>query len=187
MKRFFKYFLNGFLIMAPITLTVYIVVSIVRWFDAMFDLGELPGVGHIPGLGILVMVILLTVVGFISSSFLVKPLLALVDRLVTKVPLVSIIYSSLKDLFDAFVGDNQKFNSPVIVKMRNDPETYRMGFVTQENMASINQEELVAVYFPDSYNISGELWFAKRENIRNVELPSTNVMKFVVSGGVANI
>lgn len=187
MKRFFKYFLNGFLIMAPLTLTVYIIVAIIAWLDAIFDIGELPMVGRVPGLGILIIVILLTIVGFLGSSFLVRPFLVLTERLVAKVPLVSIIYSSIKDLFDAFVGDNQKFNCPVMCKLNDTPETYRMGFITQDNLSTLHLEDLVAVYFPDSYNISGELWFVKRENVRFIELPSSEVMKFIVSGGVAKL
>src|SRR5688572_24732583 len=187
MKKFFKHFLNGLLIMAPITLTIYIIVAIVTWFDEIFDLGELPVIGHVPGLGIIVMVILLTFVGFIGSSFLVRPFLIVTERLFAKVPIVSIIYSSLKDLFDAFVGDNQKFNTPVMCKMNEAPEVYRMGFITQDNLSSIHMDELVAVYFPDSYNISGELWFVKKDNIRFIEMPSSEVMKFIVSGGVAKL
>ena len=187
MKRWFKYFLNGFLIMAPITLTIYILISIFTWLDEMFDLGELPVIGHIPGLGLIVIVILLTLVGLIGSSFIVRPFLVIAERILAKVPIVSIIYSSLKDLFDAFVGDNQKFNCPVMCKMNEAPEVYRMGFITQDNLSSLHMDDLVAVYFPDSYNISGELWFVKKENVRFIELPSSEVMKFIVSGGVAKL
>ncbi|KAA9340856.1 DUF502 domain-containing protein [Adhaeribacter soli] len=187
MKRLFKYFLNGFLIIAPITLTIYIIVAVIAWLDEIFDIGELPMIGRIPGLGIFIIIILLTVVGYLGSSFLVRPFLVLAERILTKVPLVSIIYSSLKDLFDAFVGDNQKFNCPVMVKMHDTPETFRMGFITQDNLESLHMEDLVAVYFPDSYNISGELWFVKKDNVRFIQLPSSEVMKFVVSGGVAKL
>ncbi|RDC64066.1 DUF502 domain-containing protein [Adhaeribacter pallidiroseus] len=180
MKRLLRYFLNGFLILAPISITIYIILAFVTWLDHFFDLG-------IPGLGIAVMLVLVTLVGFISSSFLVRPFLVISERLLTRVPLVSIIYSSIKDLFNAFVGDNQKFNKPVLVKMNSLPETFRMGFVTHDNLTSINQEDKVAVYFPDSYNFSGELWFVHRDNLTYLELPSSEVMKFIVSGGVAKL
>jgi uncharacterized membrane protein len=62
-----------------------------------------------------------------------------------------------------------------------------MGFITQDSMASVHREDLVAVYFPDSYNISGKLWFVPRDNVRYIDLPSSEVMKFVVSGGVAKL
>jgi uncharacterized membrane protein len=180
MKRFLRYFLNGFLILAPITLTIYIIVAIIDWLNAVFDLG-------IPGLGILVMVLLLTLIGFIGSSFLVRPFLILTERIFNRTPIVSIIYSSLKDLFNAFVGDNQKFNRPVIVKLFDQPEAFRIGFVTQESLVALNLEDKMAVYFPDSYNFSGELWVVPKANVTYLDLPSSEVMKFIVSGGVSKL
>lgn len=180
MKRFFGYFLNGLIIIAPITLTVWIVIAIIDWLDSMFGLG-------IPGLGILVMVILITLVGFISSFFLVKPFIILSERALNKVPLVSIIYSSIKDLFDAFVGDNQKFNKPVMVKMSEHTDNLKLGFVTQDEFTTIDLEDKVAVYFPHSYNFSGELFVVPAKNVTYLDLPSSDVMKFVVSGGVSKL
>lgn len=180
MKRFFRYFLNGFLIMAPITLTVYIIVAIVNWLDELFFLGY-----H--GLGLLMIVVLTTVVGFIGSSFLVKPFFVLTERILNRLPLVSMIYSSLKDLFDAFVGENQKFNQPVLVKMTQYRDVYKLGFVTQLSMDAVNLPDKVAVYFPHSYNFSGELFLIDRENVTYLEIPSSEVMKFVVSGGVSKL
>jgi uncharacterized membrane protein len=180
MKRLLRYFLNGFLIMAPITLTIYIIVAIIDWLNAVFDLGY-------PGLGIAVMLLLLTLVGFIGSSFLVRPFLILTERVFNRTPIVSIIYSSLKDLFNAFVGDNQKFNRPVMVKLFEHPEVFRIGFVTQESLVAINLEDKMAVYFPDSYNFSGELWVVPKANVTYLDLPSSEVMKFIVSGGVSKL
>jgi uncharacterized membrane protein len=180
MKRFFGYFLNGLLIMAPISITIWIVVAVIDWLDSLFDLG-------IPGLGLSVIVVLLTLLGFIGSSFLVRPFLIMMESLLHKVPLVSIIYSSIKDLFDAFVGDNQKFNKPVMVKMAEGSENYKMGFVTQELLERLNLEDRVAVYFPHSYNFSGELFIVPSKNEIYLDLPSSDVMKFVVSGGVSNL
>lgn len=180
MKTLFRYFLNGLLIIAPIAITVFIVVGIIDWLDSLFDLG-------IPGLGILMMVLLLTLVGFIGSSFFVKPFFVVMERLVHKVPLVSIIYSSIKDLFDAFVGDNQKFNRPVMVKMSEESENCKLGFVTQDSLAQLNIEDKVAVYFPHSYNFSGELFLVPKSHVTYLDLPSSEVMKFIVSGGVSKL
>ncbi|MHA6246982.1 DUF502 domain-containing protein [Pontibacter sp. CAU 1760] len=180
MKKLIRYFINGLLIIAPIALTVFIVVGIIDWLDSMFDLG-------VPGLGILLMVVLLTVVGFIGSSFFVKPFLIATERILHKVPLISIIYSSIKDLFDAFVGDNQKFNKPVMVKMTEDTENHKLGFVTQESLLTVNIEDMVAVYFPHSYNFSGELFLVPKRNVTYIDAPSSEVMKFIVSGGVSKL
>ncbi|WP_237144324.1 DUF502 domain-containing protein [Pontibacter pamirensis] len=180
MRNLFRYFVNGLLIIAPIALTIFIVVAIIDWLDSMFDLG-------VPGLGILLMVVLLTVVGFIGSSFFVKPFFVVTERFLHKVPLVSIIYSSIKDLFDAFVGDNQKFNQPVMVKMAEDSDNYKLGFLTQDTLDTINIEDKVAVYFPHSYNFSGELFLVPKRNVTFLEVPSSEVMKFIVSGGVSKL
>jgi uncharacterized membrane protein len=180
MRSLIRYFLNGLLIVAPFTLTVWIVVAIIDWLDSMFDLG-------IPGLGIMLMVILITVVGFIGSFFFVKPFLAITERLFHKVPLISIIYSSLRDLLDAFVGDNQKFNKPVIVKMSEDSDNCKLGFVTQDALQTVNIEDKVAVYFPHSYNFSGELFIIPKKNVTYLNAPSSEVMKFIVSGGVSRL
>ncbi|QHL87556.1 DUF502 domain-containing protein [Nibribacter ruber] len=180
MKKFFKYFLNGFLIIAPISLTIYIIVAIVNWLDNLFLL-------YYPGLGLLIMIFLITLVGFIGSSFLVKPFFVLTERIMNRLPLVSMIYSSLKDLFDAFVGENQKFNQPVLVKMTQFQDVLKMGFITQTSMDALHLPDKVAVYFPHSYNFSGELFLVPRENVTYLEMPSSEVMKFVVSGGVSKL
>ncbi|GGK62886.1 DUF502 domain-containing protein [Rufibacter glacialis] len=180
MKKLLRYFLNGFLIVAPISLTVYIIVAVINWLDDLFWL-------KFPGVGLLLIVALVTMVGFIGSSFFVKPLLVVTERIMSRLPLVNMIYSSLKDLFDAFVGENKKFNQPVLVKMTQFQDTYKLGFVTQMSMEPLNLPDKVAVYFPHSYNFSGELFLVARENVTYLEIPSSEVMKFVVSGGVSKL
>jgi len=181
MRRLLNYFLNGFLVVAPIGLTGYILYAVFHWLDELF-----PNYG-VPGLGLLIAVLMLTVVGFVAKSFMVRPFLVIAERILHRTPLVSIIYSSLKDLFDAFVGDNQKFNRPVLARINAQDEVYKMGFVTQEAMLAIGREELLAVYFPHSYNFSGELVLVPAANVTYLELPSSEVMKFIVSGGVSRL
>ncbi|HEX8350804.1 MAG TPA: DUF502 domain-containing protein [Hymenobacter sp.] len=182
MRKFFNYFLNGFLIVAPISLTIYILYASISWLDTLFRFNDMP-----PGLGLLSAVLILTAVGFITKSFMVRPFLVITERILHRTPLVSIIYSSLKDLFDAFVGDNQKFNCPVLVRLNAADQVFKLGFVTQDNMTGINREQLLAVYFPHSYNFSGELVLVPKDNVTYLEMPSSEVMKFIVSGGVSRL
>lgn len=181
MRRFLNYFLNGFLLVAPIGLTGYILYAVFRWLDNLF-----PNYG-VPGLGLLLAVLVVTGAGFVAKSFMVRPFLLVTERLLHRTPLVSIIYSSLKDLFDAFVGDNQKFNRPVLARLNGPDGVYKMGFVTQEAMLAVGRAELLAVYFPHSYNFSGELVLLPSANLTYLELPSSEVMKFIVSGGVSRL
>ncbi|GAB3305548.1 DUF502 domain-containing protein [Hymenobacter tenuis] len=183
MRRIINYFLNGFLIVAPVGLTVYILYALLHWLNDLFA-----GLSFdIPGLGLLVAIGFITLVGFVAKSFLVRPFLIIMERLLHRTPLVSIIYSSLKDLFDAFVGDNQKFNRPVLVRLSAAEQTYKMGFVTQATMSGLHRDDLLAVYFPHSYNFSGELVLVPVQNITYLDLPSSEVMKFIVSGGVSRL
>ena len=183
MRRLLNYFLSGFLIVAPIGLTVYILFALLRWLDDLFA-----GLSFdVPGLGLVVAVLLITGVGFVAKSFLVRPFVIITERVLHRTPLVSIIYSSLKDLFDAFVGDNQKFNRPVLVRLSAAEQTFKMGFVTQTTMTAIHRDDLLAVYFPHSYNFSGELVLVPVQNITYLDLPSSEVMKFIVSGGVSRL
>ncbi len=175
-----RFFLRGLLILAPATLTVYMVLAVMGWLDKMFDIG-------IPGLGVLLVIVAVALVGWVGSAVVVRPLLAFAERTVHRMPLVGIVYTSLRDLFDAFVGDNQKFNAPVMVQVTEDSTAYRIGFVTQQTMVALSLPDMAAVYFPDSYNFSGELLLVPREYIRPLAAPSAEVMKFIVSGGVASI
>ena len=180
MKNLIKYFLNGFLIVAPLTITVYVIVGVLAWLNDLFDIG-------IPGVGIALIVTLMTVVGYIGSSFLVKPFLVIMERMLVKVPIVSIIYTSFKDIFSAFVGDNQKFNKPVLVRMRPGEEVFKMGFLTQDDMSSLNLGTKVTVYLPHSYNFSGEVFIVERDQVFPIDVPSSVAMKFIVSGGISRI
>jgi uncharacterized membrane protein len=177
-KKILGYFLRGLLILAPLALTAYILFAFFHWLDDIFDLGY-------PGLGLALLVIMLTVLGFIGSQ--VRPFIVLGERILNRLPVVNILYSSIKDIFDALLGEEQKFNCPVLVKVFAQTECYKLGFVTQDSMTVINRPELTAVYFPDSYNFSGELLLVPRENVIFLDVPSSQVMKFVVSGGVAKL
>ena len=181
MQKLGNYFLKGLLVVAPVGLTVYILLAVFGWLDGIF---AIPG---IPGLGLLLAALLITGVGFLASSFLVRPFLILGERILHRTPLVSIIYTSLKDLLDAFVGDNQKFNCPVLVCVSESPVAYRMGFVTQDDLRPLNRPDLVTVYYPHSYNFSGELQLVPPTSVTPLDLASSDIMKFIVSGGVSRL
>jgi uncharacterized membrane protein len=178
-KRFITYFLRGLLFVVPIALTVYVIILILRFLDGIIPI-------PVPGLGILVMFSFITFMGFLASIFVTRPLFDLFERWMFKLPLVNILYTSIRDLMSAFVGDKKKFNTPVIVKLSNN--MFRLGFITQENLSILGEQGLVAIYFPHSYNFSGNLYLVPKENVRVLEdVKSADVMKFIVSGGVSKI
>ena len=180
-RRILRYFLQGLLFLAPVSITVFILVEGFLLVDGLFNF-------KIPGLGLLVILAGVTLIGFLGSTFLFKPITSYFNRLLEKIPLFKIIYSSIKDLMSAFVGQKKKFNVPVLVKVNKDSELEKMGFITETDLSKLGIEEgKVAVYLPHSYNFSGNLFIVPKANIKLIQASPTNVMKFIVSGGVTSV
>ncbi|HLU90445.1 MAG TPA: DUF502 domain-containing protein [Cyclobacteriaceae bacterium] len=178
-KKIINYFFRGLLFVAPLVITFYILTLIVLFLDSLIPL-------PIPGLGMLIVFGFITFIGYAASMFLTRPLFDMLEGWLIKIPLVNIIYTSIKDLMSAFVGDKKKFNTPIVVKMSEN--LYRLGFMTQEDMGALDEPGLAAVYFPHSYNFSGNSYLVPRENVRVLKnVNSAEVMKFIVSGGVSDL
>jgi uncharacterized membrane protein len=142
---------------------------------------------RIPGLGFIVVVLLVLLVGWTSSSFVVKGLFDLFGRALEKVPGIKVIYSTVKDFFEAFGGDKKKFNKPVLVNV-TEGDAWQIGFITQEHAVEFGLQDHLAVYIPFSYSIAGQLFFVPAHKIKPIDnVGSTDAMKFVISGGVTHI
>jgi uncharacterized membrane protein len=183
-KRFFKtlvkYFLQGLFYVVPIGVTVYLIVWLVVKIDGIINL-------DIPGLGLIAILIGITLIGFLGSHFFVSYLRPL-DRAMEKTPLIKLVYTSMKDLMNAFVGKKKQFKTPVLVKMGEGLEVERMGFITKDNLSEMGiSTDKVAVYFPFSYGINGQVMIIPKKNISIIHASSSDVMKFIVSGGVTNV
>ena len=186
-KQFFNnllvYFLRGLLLIVPFVLTGYVISLALYWIEGILKVGT-PGMGVI---GLVVFITLITLLGYIGSTLIVRSTLRLVEKLVTIIPLVSIIYTSFKELTTAFVGDKKKFDKPVLVMLNKQEQVQRIGFVTQEALANLHLPASVAVYLPHSYNFSGNLYIVPKDAITPLAMSSTEVMKFIISGGVTGL
>lgn len=188
MKKIGNYFLKGLLFVAPVAIVVYILYAIFVTVDGWLGNTIKPLIGfHIPGLGIVVIFISLTILGFVGQTALVKPIKKMAEKFVRKVPVLKLLYSSLTDLFSAFVGKEKKFNVPVKVLFNKENNLWKLGFITNESLTEFDLSDLAAVYFPHTYNFSGELYLVPKERIERLELSPAEVMKFIVSGGVTRI
>jgi uncharacterized membrane protein len=141
----------------------------------------------IPGLGLAVIFIFLVLVGIIGQSILARPFKDLFKRIIEKTPLLKLIFSALNDLFSAFVGKEKKFNKPVIVLVNPISNLEKLGFLTEEDLSTLDEKEKVAVYFPHSYNFSGELFIVPKNQVKPIDISPSVVMKFIISGGVSGI
>jgi uncharacterized membrane protein len=179
-NRFIKYFLRGLLFVVPIALTSFIIFETIQWLDNLIPY-------KIPGLGLLTILVVITLVGYLASSLLTGPLFHMLEDVMVRVPLVNIIYTSLKDLIAAFVGDKKKFDKPVLVALTADLTILKPGFITQEDLSRLGLMDQVAVYLPHSYNFSGNLFIVPAKYVKPMNASGTDVMKFIVSGGVSGL
>jgi uncharacterized membrane protein len=176
--RLIHYFMKGLLIILPFAITFSVIKSIVVSLDAYVDVG-------IPAVGFLIVIASITLLGVIGSSIITRPLFSLFDDFLSRIPFVKIIYTSVKEFMEAFVGDNRKFNQPVIVEL--SPGVLKPGFITKKDLSKIKLEGYVAVYFPHSYAFSGNLFLVEASKIRTHDGDPAELMKFIVSGGVTSI
>ncbi len=180
-RKFTNYFLRGLILTVPVAVTVWVVINVFIFLD-----GLLPTT--FPGLNILIILVGLAFLGFIGSTFLQATILNFFDKTLEKIPLIKVIYTSIRDLLSAFVGKEKRFSKPVLVRLSKDAEIYKLGFITQKDLTNLGIEEgMSAVYLPHSYNFSGNLIIVKNELIQPINGASDEIMKFIVSGGITNI
>jgi len=172
------YFFQGLLLLAPVGITVYILWATLSWLDELLKL-------EYPGLGLLIIVSGITLLGFLSRTLLVKPIFSITEKLLNTVPLVKLVYSSLKDLFSAFVGDKKTFNKVVKITLYKESQVSKIGFVTQSDLSKLGLSGLIAVYVPHSYNFSGDMFLVPSELVTPLDIAPADAMKMVVSGGIA--
>lgn len=183
LRLFIRSFIQGLIIIGPFAITVWVIWSVVSSIDNL-----VPSVsGKFPGLIFFIVIFTTTFIGFFGNKFIIGRLIVDgLDYVLEHIPGIKFIYTSLKDVLGSFVGDKKKFNVPVWVKTNENPEIWRIGFLTQSDMSAVNLEQMVAVYLPHSYAVSGWVIITKYTNVKEVTgMSSAEAMKFAVSGGVA--
>lgn len=197
MNRIFKvlinYFFRGVLVVVPIGASIFLILWLFTSIDKTLNLSDLiltdPKTGkpiYIPGLGILTIIIVIMLAGVIVTNLITAPIYNWFSRLFHRLPLFNFVYTSVKDLTEAFVGDEKKFNEPVLVTM-DEFGLKRIGFVTHKDLNILGLPDDVAVYFPFSYSFAGQLVILPATCIKAIDKPASDMMKFVVSGGVSHL
>jgi len=176
MRRLLGFFVRGLVVIAPLAVTGYVVWSVLKTIDGWLGF-------TIPGLGLVVTIVLITVVGFLASNLLTRGVVTLFEDLFSKLPFVRLLYNSTRDLLDAFVGKHRRFDRPVLVAIGTHVQT--MGFVTQETLSGLpDTQGKVAVYCPQSYHWAGQLFIVHSSRVTPVSAHASDVLAFIVSGGV---
>lgn len=178
MKAFVRYFLRGLVIVTPAALTLWVCWWVVSSVDSWLGL-------DIPGAGILVTVIAITLVGLLASNLVTRGVVSAMDRLLERLPFARLVYSSTKDLLNAFVGEHRRFNRPVRARLDEAGHVWTLGFVTAEGDDRLAMPGYVAVYLPQSYNFAGNLIVLPAAQVEPVQGDAAEIMAFIVSGGVS--
>lgn len=183
LNMFLKSFFQGLMIIGPIGLTIFVIWYIISSIDNLF-----PSIAEkFPGAVFISTIFFTALLGFLGNKFVLgRMVFDRMDNLLERTPGIKHIYSPTKDVMSSFVGDKKKFNNPVWVKTNENPEIWRIGFLTQSEMAEVGKQHYVAVYLPHSYAISGWVIITDEKNIKPVVgMTAAAAMKFAVSGGVA--
>jgi uncharacterized membrane protein len=198
-SKLFQYFLQGLIILAPIAITAWAVIALFNYIDnilpsflhaispVVFQTDEDGNVRKIPGVGFILVIALVILVGFVSSSYIVGKMVDFFGHVLERTPGIKFIYTSVKDFLEAFAGDKRKFTQPVLVNVDGD-NVWRMGFMTQPECSRFGMLTHVVVYVPHSYALSGTVYIVPIEKTKLLtNITSTEAMKFAVSGGVTEL
>ena len=180
MTRLATYFLRGLVLTVPLAVTLWICWIILRTIDGWLGL-------EIPGAGFVVTMLGITLIGFLGTNLLWNSLMERLEQVLDRLPFVRILYNSTKDLLDAFVGEKRRFDRPVMVAMSADGAVRTFGFITQQSLEKLGLPDDVAVYFPQSYNFAGQLVVVPSSRITRLDAVSSDVLAFIVSGGVTDV
>ncbi|MDB4877230.1 MAG: putative rane protein [Gemmatimonadetes bacterium] len=180
MSRLLAYFLRGLVVVVPLALTIYVCVVIFTTIDSWLGL-------PVRGVGFVLALVMITVVGFLASSIVTRTLLAALDRLLDRLPFVRLLYSSAKDMLNAFVGEKRRFDKPVLVSISGDGAVKVLAFLTSDSLASLGVADQVAVYMPQSYGFAGHILVVPVDRVQRIDADAAEVMAFIISGGVTTV
>lgn len=180
MKRLVNSFFQGLVVVGPLAITVYVCWAVFSTIDRWLGI-------PIPGAGFVLTIALITLVGFLATNLVTRGTISLVERVMTRLPFLRLIYTSTKDLLDAFVGEKRRFDRPVLVSLSPGNEMRVLGFVTRDSLSAIGLDGYMAVYVPQSYGWAGNVVIFAANRVAPVQADSADVMAFVVSGGITGI
>ncbi len=182
-RKMLNLFLRGLLVVLPIALTVSILIWVLQILGSFLHLDKL-SFGAV-FLYLILGIVAITFIGKFTEGVVAKQILEFLEGIIEKAPGLNWIFGTTKDMTQAFVGENKKFT--VAVKVEISDNVYRIGFLTQKDMEEFGMPGFCAVYFPNSYAISGEILAVRKEKVVKLDIDSGEITKFILSGGVTEM
>ena len=189
LRRLRNLFFAGLLLFVPVIVTINLVWLGFQWLDGFLATLVKKIIGrHIPGLGLLVMVFLIILTGFVATNLLGKRLVGFFERLVRRIPLVGGIYGTTKQITEALTTKEKGvFRSVVLVEYPR-PGTYSAGFLIGDPPASLSKEgekRFVAVFIPTVPNpTTGFLLNYPADEVKHLDMTVEDALRYFISVGV---
>jgi uncharacterized membrane protein len=192
MKTIGKLFLQGFMAILPVVLTLYILSWLVLSAESM--LGSLiklfvPANSYVPGMGVAAGFFIIVGVGILLRVWLFRKIFQWSELILEKLPFIKSLYGSIRDLMSFFdISKKEDFNKVVLVSL-GDENIRLMGLVTREDFSQfsigIDHGEAVAVYLPMSYQMGGFTVFVPNTYIRPIDMSIDEAIRFILTAGVS--
>ena len=190
--RLRNYFFTGVVVLIPIGFTLYLTKILISVSSKLIPSEVNPNTYlhfSIPGLEIILTIFFITIVGYLSLSFLGKKFLQIVDDLFKRIPILRTIYSAIGQMTDSFTQKKNSKKSVVLVEYPRK-DTWAVGFATKDNkgeMKNKTNRNLVNVFVPTTPNpTSGFLLMFPKEDIIYLDISFEEASKFIVSAGTSN-
>ena len=191
--RIRNYFFAGAVVLIPFGITIYLTIIFIKISSKIIPKELNPN--HylpvdIPGIEILIAVIFVTIIGWLSLSFLGKKILDILNNLLKKIPILRTIYSAIGQMTESFTKTDNSEKSVVLLEYPRKG-IWVVGFATKENKGIINDkvaEDLVNVFVPTTPNpTSGFLLMLPKKDLIYLDVSFEQASKFIVSAGTTNI
>ena len=191
------YFFTGILVTAPVSMTFYLAYKLISWIDVSVNRlippefrpdNYLPY--SIPGLGLVLLIVALILIGMFAAGFLGKFFLSLGEWIVYKMPLISSVYSLLKQVFQTFLSNKNNALSKVVLLEYPRKGIWILGFVSSETQGEVKDKlgrEMLNIFIPTTPNpTSGFVIFVPKEDTVSLDMSVEEGIKFVISGGLVS-
>ncbi|WP_226676900.1 DUF502 domain-containing protein [Mesobacillus jeotgali] len=189
MKSVLKNFINGILTIVPIILVIYVTYKTFMFLDSLLGNVLKPYLQerYIPGIGLLTTIVLITILGWLSTRFITGSFIKLIDRLLEKTPFVKTVYSVIKDTVHSFLGEKKSFSKVALVTIPGT-NMKSLGFITTENLKAFHEplSEHVAVYVPQTFQVAGFTFLIPKTEVEIIDVKPEDAMKFILSGGMTS-
>ena len=190
-----NYFLAGMILTAPVVITIYVSWQFFDYVDQNFKALIPPQYNpetylpfSLPGLGLLVMFVLITAIGALAAGFIGRALVRAGERILARMPIVRNIYSALKQIFQTVFADKSKAFREVVLIEYPRKGSWALGFATGTTTGEVQHvidDEVVNVFLPTTPNpTSGYLLFLPRRDVTFLSMNIEDGIKMVISGGV---